>query len=544
MMDAIWQAIEGFLRRSPHLSLLMKRMGIDPVHYWLLVDLFGALSDRRELPGHLGHTDMSLQKSSWMFYFLSGLMVLFFVLAGMSPTTYIVVFLLLSGFLLFTTLLSEANNSLVNPVEGIVLAHQPINGATYTSAKLTHILRVLLYLVPALNLIPAFAGLLLAGAPWYYPLLHLAAAFTEGIVLALACCALFGWLIRFVPPARLKAFGFAAEMSSWLLYLFSQFLPRLQLKLRAPHWLPAGAGPLIAIASALAAFSAAMIFLGLRSLSGDYLVRVSAIAHGGSAKKYRPRRSRLGAAAASLFGGPNARAGFDYVWCMMTRDWQFRRQLINLIPITAMACAAAWQGVRISPFSGRFTAAHVFPHALGFAFFVTCSAMPYGLDRNGAWVFLLTPIGALRGLARGVYARLLTLILAPELILLPVLAWQWGIRDATLFLAYSAAASAVYLAVELRLLEGVPFTRQADGVGNPFTLMILLGGGLVVAIAVGLQYFLIFRSPTVVLAVTAVLAIAAWLVTRGSLETFEVGMRFHLGLLSTESKGIYTEVNN
>jgi len=170
--------------------------------------------------------------------------------------------------------------------------------------------------------------------------------------------------------------------------------------------------------------------------------------------------------------------------------------------------------------------------------------MPYGLDRNGAWVFLLTPIGALRGLARGVYARLLTLILAPELILLPVLAWQWGIRDATLFLAYSAAASAVYLAVELRLLEGVPFTRQADGVGNPFTLMILLGGGLVVAIAVGLQYFLIFRSPTVVLAVTAVLAIAAWLVTRGSLETFEVGMRFHLGLLSTESKGIYTEVNN
>jgi len=27
-------------------------------------------------------------------------------------------------------------------------------------------------------------------------------------------------------------------------------------------------------------------------------------------------------------------------------------------------------------------------------------------------------------------------------------------------------------------------------------------------------------------------------------ETFEVSMRFHLGLLSNESKGIYTEVNS
>jgi hypothetical protein len=28
------------------------------------------------------------------------------------------------------------------------LAHQPIEGATYTAAKLTHLLRILLHLVP------------------------------------------------------------------------------------------------------------------------------------------------------------------------------------------------------------------------------------------------------------------------------------------------------------------------------------------------------------------------------------------------------------
>ena len=66
-------------------------------------------------------------------------------------------------------LLSETANSLVNPVEGLVLAHYPINGATYTAAKLTHLLRILSYTVPALNLLPALAGLVAARSPLDLP---------------------------------------------------------------------------------------------------------------------------------------------------------------------------------------------------------------------------------------------------------------------------------------------------------------------------------------------------------------------------------------
>jgi uncharacterized membrane protein YccC len=88
----------------------------------------------------------------------------------------------------------------------------------------------------------------------------------------------------------------------------------------------------------------------------------------------------------------------------------------------------------------------------------------------------------------------------------------------------------------------MPFSRQPEGTGNPYMLAILLVGGMVVGIAVGLQYFLIFHSPAMVLAVTAALAIASWLLARSSLATLEVGIRFHLGMLSNESKGIYTEV--
>jgi hypothetical protein len=547
-MNAIWSALKRFLRASPLVNALMRRLGIDSVHYWLLVDLFGTLSDRREFFSHFGRDAMSLQKSSWLFYFLSGVMTLVCVGIGMTPQTYFLVFMALSSFLLLTTLLAETNNSLMNPVEGLVLAHQPINGATYTSAKLTHILRVLLYLVPALNLIPACAGLLLPGAPWYYPLLHLTAAFAVGLVMALFCCALFGWLIRFVPPARLKAVGFAAEMSSWLLYVSFQFAPRLHLKLRVPQWLPAGPGPRAAMAVALSTISLGIMALGLRVLSGDYLARVAAIAHGGSGRKIRVRRSYLGAWAARLCGGPTVRAGFEFVSRMMLRDWQFRRQMINLIPLTLILFAAVWDGRRTSPFSAQFTAAQFtaaqfLPHAFGIAFFLVCIAMPFGNDYKGAWLFLLAPAGAFRGVARGVYARLLTLVLIPHLILLPFLAWHWGARDAALFLGYSAAVSAVYLALELRRIDCMPFTRQPEGANNTDMLGVLMLGGLSMAVAVALQYFLVFRSRQVVLSVTAALCVAAWLLTRSSLGAFEIAIRFHLGLLSNESKGIYTEVD-
>jgi len=227
---------------------------------------------------------------------------------------------------------------------------------------------------------------------------------------------------------------------------------------------------------------------------------------------------------------------------MMLRDWQFRRQMLPLIPMVLVPMVAAVRQIGISPFSGTFSAMHIFPHVFGMAFYVISTVIVFGTDHQGAWIFLLAPAGAFRGFARGVYARLLSLIIALHAILLVLLAWCWGIRDAGLFVAYSTAVAAVYLGLEMRLIEGMPFSKQPDASRNPFILPMMLLGGVVMAIAVGLQYFLVFRSPLVVMAVTLALTAAAWLVTRSSLEAFEVNIRFHLGILSTESKGLYVEV--
>ena len=99
-----------------------------------------------------------------------------------------------------------------------------------------------------------------------------------------------------------------------------------------------------------------------------------------------------------------------------------------------------------------------------------------------------------------------------------------------------------YLGLELRLIEGLPFSRQPEVSQNPYMLPMMLLGGAVMGIAVGLQYFLVFHSPTAVVGVTLALAGAAWFLTRSSIQAFETSVRFHLGMLTSGSKGLYTEI--
>jgi hypothetical protein len=526
----------------PFANHLLCRLGIDTRRYWLLLDLFTELGERREQFTQLGRDSMSLRKVALSYYILSALMTLPFVIMGMAIELYYGIFLASTMFLLSAMLISETGNSLVNPVEALVLSHQPIDGATYTAAKLTQLLRLLWHMVPGLAAIPALVGYLLKGCRWYYPELFLLSAFAAGLVAALACCALFGWLIRLVPPSRLKAAGLVAEALPWLLYIGFQFSGFFRRRMHVPHLLPAAPGLRAALAIAVTLAAVTLAAMGIRALSGDYLVRVAAIAQAASGARRRARQSLLGGIVARLGGGPPARAGFDYLSRMMLRDWQFRRQLLQLIPIALMVPAGAFQGLSISPFSRAFSTIHVLPHVPGILFFAICNVLVYGTDHRAAWLFLLAPAGAFRGFARGIYARLLMLILVPYVLLFVLFAWRWGPRDAALFTAYSMAAGAVYLSLELRLIDGMPFSKQPESTQNLMTLPLVIGGVMVMAVAVGLQYFLIFRSAFAVIAVTVALAATALFLTRGALEALETSMRFHLEVLSAETKHTYVEV--
>ncbi len=543
-MRTIRDAVRQILR-GPRASRFLESLGIEPRRFWLLVDLFEQLSERGETLDQLGLNGVALRTMALWYAAASAFIGVLMVAARPALTFYSSAFLVLTAFLLFTVLLSEAGNSLVNPVEGLVLAHQPVNGATYTAAKLLHLANVVFFVTMGTNTVPAFLGLFLKGARWYFPVFHLAVALGCGVVAALLCCALWGWLMRFIPVRRLKAAG---QLAAVLPFLGLTLWIPVRLWLVRAHitlWQPLQSEFRWAWGAALAGAAVIVVVLGIRSLSADYLIRVSAIMHSGSARGRPTPRSRTGEWVARLLGGPPARAGFAFVCRLTRRDFQFRRQLVvfGLFSL-AQAVQLMKEGWRTDPFSGRFTVVHLLPHVLGFWLVAICSVLAYGSDYKSAWIFLLAPARAFRGFARGVWAALwLQVIAVPHGVLFLVLAWSWGVPHAGLFIAYSIAVSSTYLALDLRLIEGVPFTSQVDAARNPIQGPIMFMGALAGAAAVALQYFLIFPSPWVVAMVTAVIGTAAYFLTRGSLSAVEAAFRYHLGLLSAESGTLYKEID-
>jgi hypothetical protein len=204
------------------------------------------------------------------------------------------------------------------------------------------------------------------------------------------------------------------------------------------------------------------------------------------------------------------------------------------------AFSAGWPP---DPFSGRFTPLHLLPHLLGTLLLFVCMFLPYGNDYKGVWIFSSIPSGAFDGFARGIFAVLwINFILIPHLIACPLLAWLWGVSHALLFLAWSIAAASVYLGLELRLIESVPFSRQIDPSRQSVGLTLILGGGIVASIAVGVQYLLVFRSPAVVAVAAPALGAAAFFAIRASSSNLAVSMRYHLGSNTTEAGTLYKEI--
>jgi hypothetical protein len=396
------------------------------------------------------------------------------------------------------------------------------------------------------NLVPAIASPFLKDGHWFSPLLHLSAAFAAGLFIAMFCCSIFGWLIRLVPARRMKSVAQFVQGIPVLFFSMWRFSPSGTTK-RVIAWSALRFEPLAVVPGWAWTATVSVILItvtvtGLRSLSGDYLIRVSSMVHGRSNVPTKIRRSLLGDLVRSLFGGQVSRAGFDYMRRMMLRDWQLRRQLLGLLPMTFFALIGIVGGSGVSPFSGGFALIHFLPHYFGFMLFTLCIVLQYGTDYKGIWIFLVVPDRAFPKFVRGMHASLwLTLVLIPHAAMLMLFAWRWNILEGALFTAYSLAVTTIYLACGIRFIDGVPFGKQMNpgrGAGMqggfiPFLICAL--------IAVGVQY-LLFHSLLAVVIATILAGGAAVLVTQSSLKHFESSIRHNLGIISHTSTMIYTEV--
>ena len=545
--------------RGRAFTRLLESCGIEPRRYWLLVDLFQTLGNRGEV-AQMGNQDYSLRFLVIFWFFLASLMSLVMAFTGTDPEWYLLVFLGLTVFNLIILLIPEAAENLVNPVEGLILAHQPVNGATWSGAKLTHLIKAVVYVVAGVNGVPALVGLFLPhgdGIGWLvYPLAHLLIALGVGMVAALLCCSLFGWLIRFIPVRRLKAAAGMVQVVPMLFIFGFQVLTRLwrelvdwagsvelpQGWLAAADSVPGGFPALLGVAGG--AVGLVVIFQGLRALSADHLIRVSGLMHSGRRiRRLKQRESQVGPWVARFAGGQAGRAGFEYLRCMMLRDWQFLRNVVMIIPMVIFPfiflLVAGW---KISPFDSGFALMHFLPHLLGLAIILTCQFLAYGNDFKGIAWFFIAPDSSFRPFAGGIHAALWLLLAAvPNLLSLPVLTWSWAVQEAVLFIAFSTVVASLFLGVGLRLIDGVPFGKQAPPTRSAVGLGLMLIFFMAAGIAVGIQH-LLFRSAAAVVLVTLVVGVGARFLTRAVLDDFASRIRLQLKLAASGSVLLYKEV--
>ena len=533
--------------RGTAFAALLKRCGIEPHQYWLLVDLFQTLSKRQEVI-RMGSHNQSLRSVVILWFFLSSGISLLMAVSGAHSGVYLLVFVGLTVFQLGVLLISEVAENLVNPVEGLILAHQPVNGATWSGAKLTHLIKIVVYIVVGVNGVPALVGVFLHhhnGIPpvVYFPV-HFAIALGAGLVVALLCCSLFGWLVRFIPARRLKAAAAMAQVLPMFfafgynfLNLWKKNVVRWVASIELPAaWLAVGdAVPggfsavlgVVGIAIAIFAFA-----FGLRALSGDHLIRVSSLMHSGSKVRGRTwRRWKVGPLIAGIAGGQASRAGFEYLRSLMFRDWQFRRNMmVTSIPMMIFGFIIIFRyGWEASPFAPGFAFIHFLPHLFGLMIVNTCWFLAYGNDYKGIWSLSIVPDSSLRPFVRGVHAVLwIMLVVVPNVICLFVLVWSWGVWwDAVFFIAYSTVAASLYLGVGLKLVDGVPFGKQTPPDRNADMIGITLIYLVAVGIAIGIQYVL-FRWFVAVVVLTLVVGLGTYFLTRDTLAGFESRIRFQL----------------
>ena len=545
--------------RGRAFTRLLESCGIEPRRYWLLVDLFQTLGNRGEV-ARMGNQDYSLRFLVIFWFFLASLISLAMAFTGAAPEWYLLLFLGITVFNLSILLIPEAAETLVNPVEGLILAHQPVNGATWSAAKLTHLVRAVVYVVAGVNGVPALVGLFLPHGEGtgrlFYPLAHLLIALGVGMVFALLCCSLLGWLIRFVPVRRLKAAAGLVQVVPMVVIFGFQILIRLWRDLADwaesvelfQRWL-AAAGALpdelpVFLGVAGGAVGLVVILQGLRALSADHLIRVSGLMHSGSrVRRLKRKGSGVGARVARVAGGQACRAGFEYLRSLMFRDWQFLRNAAPpfFVLILSMCYVLAGAGLT-SPFGPEFALIHFLPHLLGLLMILTCRFLAYGNDFKAIAWFFTAPDSSLRPFARGIHAALWLLLAAlPNLLTLPVLAWFWPMPDALLFVAFSMAVTSLYLGVGLRLIDGVPFGKQAAPTRGAADFVLMMVYLMAAGIAVGIQY-LLFRSPVAVVLVTLIVGAGVRFLTRAVLDDFAARIRLQLRRAASGSVPLYREV--
>jgi hypothetical protein len=541
-------------------------IGIDSRQFLLFLRLFRTLSERNEFMGTIALNRDALTLLV-CFSALSG--VVLAIPALLKPPIHAFLFgnLMIMCVYVLSFSMGEAANQLCNPIEAIVLAHHPVHSSTYVAAKIAHILVPVSYLVTTLCLPSALLGIAIKGTYWIWPITHLLAAFGAGLTIALLVCSLYGWLVRLSPARFLKSlamwtqfFAMGGFFSVWMLIpfwggsIYSAISGRTWIPLT---WFvklgilgcnertqPLGWGGGLAFLMTLL-----VVWFGLRSFSGMYFSEASPIVKG-QTKRSHPNDARtrlLSPLIAAITGGPSGLAAFSFTGAMMRRDWQFRRALLApliyvffalliLILVVTNSRLEIAEYLSFSPFEPhKFSPAFALPHLWGLLSITSCIMISFTDLPGSSWIFSLAPLEDLRSFSKGVYCALwIPAVGLPHLLILPFLVRFWGWMDALIFIGFVLVVLSCYLALEMLLISGLPFSNPFDASKPIMGMAVQFIGAMVIGFVILLHY-LAFHTRGVALTAGSILSVVTFLTLRLTLRCYEKAICQNLQNLQTRA---------
>lgn len=545
----------GAERISRFLGNFLARWGVDATQYHclLLATLKMDFRSTHTLQGQGGQTKSALRTTVLLNLVFSGLMSLLF--AHMTETFFFAVILL--GYamaMLAMMILMEFGLAVISPDDHLILAHRPISSRTFLAVRFSNLLFYVLILDLSLSIVPAFAGLLCRGSPWFFPFVYLPVSIGAGIFVAGAVVAFYGFLVRWFNYDKFKdLLVYCQILLSFLFFFGYQLIPRLAGELRGVDTgrLTHGWGalfPSVWFASlvewGLGHWSTQVLITGavgliltcvvmpvmFKSISLDYSENIGRMITGSAKPKAavsaNPRAGRLTRSFARVFlRDTEERAFFTFVVTMFKRNRHLKLQLYpNFGVMIAMFVLAVMDHKKLSdPLSGQGDPGIVVSFsAMAFVFGAVglANLLPYSDEYSGGWIFHVAPVRKPEAILAAVKKGAVLFLFLPLLILdVALFSFLWPPLHAFELGLYGFLIGLIVFQIVLFQFHGFPFTRKPEkgSQSRQFTVVMMLLS--VVAVMVLLP-LLLSRSQTIVEITCAVLIVINVILNRWNSRVF------------------------
>ncbi|MCA9741842.1 MAG: hypothetical protein H6695_17755 [Deferribacteres bacterium] len=405
------------------MSWFLRKIGVDPRHYFALVKLSWRVDMRTSKLSFgaqkKGKNPVLILILTALFYLILG--IFFADMSYQTSDTFLGATIVVGGimFMLGGMMLVEYNTIVISPDDYHILGYMPVNSRTYFFAKSTNLLLYMLTFATVLGG-PTIVMHFLRDEPSVLRgLLAATAVYGTGLFVSLGAAVLYGALLRLLSPERLKnILAYIQFGVSFVIYGGYVVLPRLienytataqvdktaWLLLVPTTWFASlielGYGDTSAFSLIGAGIAVGVLFLMLRGvvsrISLDYAARVSAMTTQSTSDSKPERRTKTGARRFSrFFRRPETRVVVRLVNAQLRHDNKFKLSIIGIIPLLIMYFFMGLQeGALSDPFVAGTEGLSKF-----FLFFFALLMIPLILKQNmemsdaheAAWIFYCTP---------------------------------------------------------------------------------------------------------------------------------------------------------